>query len=197
VIRHTGDDQVLTEALVENIHRVDLNALEEAAAYKQLLDDFGFTHEQLAARLGRSRSVISNTLRLLGLEPDVQRHVASGALSQGHARALLPIEDPLTQREIARRILDEGLSVRATERLIRRVLDELDTAPADDEAAGARQPYLGLQQRLSDAFATKVRITGTADRGQVVIDFSGQEDLQRLLAVLEGGVGDGLAREPA
>lgn len=194
VVRHTGDDQVLTEALVENIHRVDLNALEEAAAYKQLLDDFGFTHEQLAARLGRSRSLITNTLRLLGLAPDVQRHVASGALSQGHARALLPIEDPVMQREVAQRIVAEGLSVRATERLVRRLLD----GPRDGVAGsdGDRRPHLGLQERLSDAFATKVRITGTADRGQVVIDFSGQDDLQRLLGMLEGGVGDGLQREP-
>lgn len=196
VVRHTGDDQVLTEALVENIHRVDLNALEEAAAYRQLLDDFGFTHEQLAARLGRSRSLISNTLRLLALDPDVQRHVASGALSQGHARALLPIEDPGTQREIAHRIIGDGLSVRATERLVKRVLEGARTAPPTNADGGARV-YPGLQQRLSDAFATKVRITGTADRGQVVIDFSGQEDLQRLLGVLEGGVGDGLQQEPA
>lgn len=192
VIRHTGDDQVLTEALVENIHRVDLNALEEAAAYQQLLDDFAFTHEQLAARLGRSRSAITNTIRLLSLGVELQQHVASGALTAGHARALLALEDRGVQQELGERIIADGLSVRATERLIRTLLEQQD-APAAQEERPA--PYVGLQDRLSDAFATKVRITGTARRGQVVIDFSGQDDLQRLLSVLEGGVGAGLAQE--
>jgi ParB family chromosome partitioning protein len=192
VIRHTGDDQVLTEALVENIHRVDLNALEEAAAYQQLLDDFAFTHEQLAARLGRSRSAITNTIRLLSLGVELQQHVASGALTPGHARALLALEDRGVQQEVGERIIADGLSVRATERLIRALLEQRD-APAAQEVRPA--PYVGLQDRLSDAFATKVRITGTARRGQVVIDFSGQDDLQRLLGVLEGGVGAGLAQE--
>lgn len=196
VIRHTADDQVLTEALVENIHRVDLNALEEAAAYHQLLDDFGFTHEQLAARIGKSRSAITNTLRLLSLSPDLQRQVILGALSAGHARALLAIDDPALQREAAQRIVGEGLSVRAAERLIKRLLaaqsDTPQTIVLDDPV-----PYSALQERLSDAFATKVRITGTADRGQVVIDYAGQDDLQRLLGVLEGGVGNGLQQEPA
>lgn len=193
VVRHTGDDQVLTEALVENIHRVDLNALEEAAAYQQLLDDFGFTHEQLAARLGKSRSTITNMLRLLGLGLDLQRMVASGTLSTGHARALLALDDGQLQLEVAERIVAEGLSVRAAEKLIRRLLTQpTATEPA---APAAESPFGGLQRRLSDVFATKVRITGTADRGQVVIDFSGQQDLQRLLGVLEGGVGAGLQRE--
>jgi len=194
VVRHTEDDQVLTEALVENIHRVDLNALEEAAAYQQLLDDFGFTHEQLAARIGKSRSTITNTLRLLSLSSDLQRHVATGALSPGHARALLAVEDTTLQREIAQRVITEGLSVRAAEDLVRRMLRQLEKKPADDTAT-ERSVYSGLQRRLSDAFATKVRITGSARRGQVVIDFSGRDDLQRLLGMLEGGVGDGLQRE--
>ena len=192
VVRHTDDDQVLTEALVENIHRVDLNALEEAGAYQQLLEDFAFTHEQLAARLGRSRSAITNTIRLLSLSVELQQQVASGALTPGHARALLALENAALQREVAERIVTDGLSVRATERLIRTLLEQRDApAPTQDDPA----PYFGLQQRLSDVFATKVRITGTATRGQVVIDFSGQDDLQRLLGVLEGGVGAGLAQE--
>lgn len=192
VVRHTDDDQVLTEALVENIHRVDLNALEEAGAYQQLLEDFAFTHEQLAARLGKSRSAITNTIRLLSLSVELQHQVASGALTPGHARALLALEDAVLQREVAERIVTDGLSVRATERLIRTLLEQRDApAPTQDDPA----PYFGLQQRLSDVFATKVRITGTATRGQVVIDFSGQDDLQRLLGVLEGGVGAGLAQE--
>ncbi len=194
VVRHTDDDQVLTEALVENIHRVDLNALEEAAAYQQLLDDFAFTHEQLAARLGKSRSAITNTIRLLSLGPELQRQVATGALSQGHARALLALEDAELQRDVAERVIADGLSVRATERLIRSLLARRDAlAPTQDDPPA---PYIGLQRRLSDVFATKVRITGTATRGQVVIDFSGEDDLQRLLGMLEGGVGAGLAQEP-
>lgn len=193
VVRNSNDDQVLTEALVENIHRVDLNALEEAAAYQQLLDDFGFTHEQLAARLGKSRSAISNTLRLLGLPADLQRQLTSGALSPGHARALLAVDDVAVQREVAHRIVTEGLSVRAAEALIRKLLTE--QSPVRRSEVAGRSPYGGLQQRLSDVFATKVRITGSAERGQVVIDFSGAEDLQRVLEVLEGGVGTGLQRE--
>jgi ParB family chromosome partitioning protein len=193
VVRHTDDDQVLTEALVENIHRVDLNALEEAAAYQQLLDDFAFTHEQLAARLGKSRSAITNTIRLLSLGVELQQQVASGALTPGHARALLAIEDAAIQREVAARVIADGLSVRATERLIRTLVEQRDApAPTQDDAP---TPYFGLQQRLSDVFATKVRITGTATRGQVVIDFSGQDDLERVLGMLEGGVGAGLAQE--
>lgn len=195
VIRHTGQDQVLTEALVENIHRVDLNALEEAAAYQQLLDDFGFTHEQLAARLGKSRSTITNTLRLLSLEPDLQRQLASGALSPGHARALLAIEQSELRRQAAERIVDEGLSVRAAEQLVRRLLAEARRQAPMDASPAKRAAYPDLERRLSDVFATKVRITGSARRGQVVIDFSGRDDLQRLLGVLEGGVGDGLQRE--
>ena len=194
LVRHTNDDQELTEALVENIHRVDLNALEEAAAYQQLLDDFGFTHEQLAARLGKSRSTITNTLRLLSLGADLQRQVASGALSPGHARALLAVEDLDVQREVAHRIVADGLSVRAAEELVRTLLRQAERQPKDAPASD-RGPYLGLQRRLSDVFSTKVRITGSANRGQVVIDFSGKDDLQRLLGVLEGGVGDGLQRE--
>ena len=191
VIRHTDDDQVLTEALVENIHRVDLNALEEAAAYQQLLDDFGFTHEQLAARLGRSRSAITNTLRLLSLGPKLQRQLISGALTPGHARTLLAIDDPTLQQEVAERIIADGLSVRAAERLVRRLLEAADAVTPDSTPS----PFSGLQERLSDVFSTKVRITGTHRRGQVVIDFSGQDDLQRLLGVIEGGVGVGLQQE--
>lgn len=196
LIRHTEDDQLLTEALVENIHRVNLNALEEAAAYHQLIEDFDFTHEQLAARLGRSRSTITNTLRLLGLDPDLQRQLATGALSPGHARALLSVDDADVRRRVANEVVDGGLSVRATEQLIRRATATPPpaTAPPSDDVQPA---YGGLQRQLSDAFATKVRITGSADRGQVVIDFSGRDDLQRVLTMLEGGVGAGVAREPA
>lgn len=194
VVRHTGEDQILTEALVENIHRVDLNALEEAAAYQQLIEDFDFTHEQLAARLGRSRSAITNALRLLGLPPELQRRLASGALSSGHARALLALEDVELQRQAADRIIEQGLSVRAAEQLVRQLLaGQPEPAERTDRE---RAVYAGLQRRLTDVFATKVRITGSTNRGQVVIDFSGRDDLERLLGVLESGVGTGLREEP-
>src|SRR5258708_19279199 len=113
IVRETSDDDMLREALIENLHREQLNALEEAAAYQQLLDDFSATHEELARRVGRSRPHISNTIRLLHLPPTVQKRVAAGVLSAGHARALLGVEDPAAQEELARRIVAEGLSVRA------------------------------------------------------------------------------------
>jgi ParB family transcriptional regulator, chromosome partitioning protein len=202
IVRHTSDENLLTEALVENIHRADLNPLEEAAAYQQLLDDFDMTHEALADQLGRSRSAITNTLRLLSLPPVLQQHVAAGALSAGHARALLGLTDPAQQTRLGKRIIAEGLSVRATEALVRQAgergdRDGREALDALAAAAKARQgsPYRGLEQRLGDALATRVRITGTPKRGQLVIDYAGQEDLERLLTVLGRGTGEDLLRE--
>ncbi len=193
VVRTTRDGDLLTEALVENIHRADLNPLEEAAAFQQLLDDFGVTHDELATRLGKSRPAISNALRLLTLPPAVQAHLSSGALTAGHARALLALDDPKAQLRLARRVVAEGLSVRATETLVR----QLAGAAADDAlealAASAKRrtasPYAHLQRALGDALATSVTIKGTAKRGRVVIDYAGPEDLQRLLDVLARGAG--------
>lgn len=191
VVRATHDGDVLTEALVENIHRADLNPLEEAAAFQQLLDDFGVTHEQLAGKLGKSRPAISNALRLLSLPAAVQEHVANGALSSGHARALLALEDTKTQARVARRVIAEGLSVRATEHLVRTLLGDRDSA--DDLAAAAKRrslsPYAHVQRTLTDALATSVTIKGTPTRGRVIIDYAGPEDLQRLLDVLAKGTG--------
>lgn len=195
IIRHTGDDQVLTEALVENLHRVDLNALEQAAAYRQLLDDFSFTHEQLAARIGKSRSAITNTLRLLSLSAELQRHVLAGTLTAGHARALLSVDDEMLRDQLGQRIVDEELSVRATEQLVRAVLRADAQRRRGTRSRSDVAVYGSLQRQLSDVLATKVRITGSPERGQVVIDFAGEEDLQRLLGVLEGGVGEGLQLE--
>lgn len=202
VVRHTGDADLLTEALVENIHRTDLNPLEEAAAYQQLLDDFGFTHEELARRLGKSRSAISNTLRLLSLPAELQHRVAAGALSAGHARALLALSSSEEQVRMAQRVVAEGLSVRATEELVRARLagaregtDGAQQRLAQDAGRRRASPYLDLQQRLADALATKVRITGTARRGNVVISYAGQEDLERLLMILSHGSGHDLLRE--
>ena len=193
VVRTTADGDLLTEALVENIHRADLNPLEEAAAFQQLLDDFGVTHDALAAKLGKSRPAVSNTLRLLTLPAQLQEQVANGTLSAGHARALLTIDDPAVQTRLARRIAADGLSVRATEALVRKITGEESDRALDDLAASAKQrsssPYDHLQRALTDALATSVQIKGTAKRGRVVIDYAGAEDLQRLLDVLARGAG--------
>ncbi len=155
IVRETSDDDMLRDALLENLHRQELNPLEEAAAYQQLLDDFGVTHEELAKRLGRSRPHISNTLRLLNLSPAVQRKVAARVISAGHARALLAVEDPELQDHLAHRIITEGLSVRALEEII--ALGEIK-APTKQRRATVRQPSPELEEvanRLSDVFDTR------------------------------------------
>lgn len=195
VVRQTDDRDLLTEALLENLHRVDLNPLEEAGAYRQLLDDFGLTHDALAEKLGRSRSAITNTLRLLSLPPAVQHLVADGTLSAGHARALLALSDAAQQQRMAERIIEEGLSVRAAEELVRGA-DGTASDDGDRPAARPRPtPYRDLQDRLVDALATRVRITGSAKRGRVVIDYAGKEDLERLLEILSRGTGRNLLSE--
>lgn len=200
VVRRTADDQMLTEALVENIHRADLSPLEEAAAYDQLLSDFGMTHEALAARLGKSRSAITNTLRLLALPTEVQRRLADGTLSAGHARALLALEDRGQQEQLAQRVVADGLSVRATEELVRlAMLRSQDHDGAREELAGVRArkpaPFDGLERRLEDVLSTKVQIKGTTRRGRLVIDYAGREDLERLLDILGRGAGANLLTE--
>jgi ParB family chromosome partitioning protein len=200
VVRHTGDGDLLTEALIENVHRADLNPLEEALAYRQLLDDFGLTHEGLAVRLGKSRSAISNALRLVNLPSAVQERVVSGALSAGHARTLLSLEDPDQQERAAQRIVGDGLSVRATEELVRKFIE---AANREQALAGLareakkrnRPPFAHLQRRLSDALGTKVEIKGSTRRGRVVIDYAGKQDLERLLEVLSRGTGQDLLSE--
>lgn len=200
VVRHTEDAQLLTEAVIENVHRADLDAIEEATAYRQLLDDFGLTHEALAGRLGKSRSAISNSLRLLGLPESVQELVAGGAVSAGHARALLGLEEAADQVRIAEQVVAEGLSVRVTEDLVRGIGDQRARsadAAMDDLAAAARRrrsrrTFGHVEQRLGDALATKVEIKGTVKRGRLVIDFSGTEDLERLLEILGRGSGQDL-----
>ena len=193
VVRTTQDGDLLTEALVENIHRADLNPLEEAAAFSQLLDDFGVTHEQLATKLGKSRPAVSNALRLLTLPAALQDHVATGKLSAGHARALLTLDEPQLQTRIARRIVADGLSVRATEALVRKITGAEADGALDELAAAAKQrsssPYDHVQRALTDALATSVQIKGSTKRGRVVIDYAGQDALQRLLDILARGAG--------
>ncbi len=185
IIRETSDDTLLRDALLENLHRSDLNALEEAAAYQQLLDDFGCTHEELATRIGRSRPQNSNTLRLLRLPPLVQRRVAAGVLSAGHARALLGLEDAAGMERLAQRIVAEGLSVRAVEEIV-----ALGDGPAAKQAKrrprpGSNTPELNdLASRLGDRLDTRVTVALGRSRGRLSIDFASVEDLNRIVGLL-------------
>lgn len=189
LIRETADDVLLRDALLENLHREDLNPLEEAAAYEQLLEDFGATHEQLGQRIGRSRSQVTNTIRLLNLPGPVQRRVAARVLSAGHARALLALPDGDAQEALAARIVAEGLSVRATEELV--ALGDIDGAggsPARSRRARLHSPALAtLAERLSDRFDTRVTVELGRRKGKVTVQFASVEDLERIVAVLAPG----------
>jgi ParB family chromosome partitioning protein len=183
IIRDTADEALLRDALLENLHRQQLNPLEEAAAYQQLLSEFGATHEQLADRIGRSRSQVSNTIRLLGLPPSVQRRVAAGVISAGHARALLALGDPDAQERLAARIVAEGLSVRATEELV--TTGDSPQAPRARQARAPKAPALArLEESLSDRLETKVSIELGKRRGKLTVAFASLDDLQRILGEL-------------
>jgi ParB family transcriptional regulator, chromosome partitioning protein len=186
IIRETRDDAMLRDALLENIHRANLNPLEEAAAYQQLLDEFGATHEELARRIGRSRPQISNTIRLLNLPSVVQRRVAAGVLSAGHARALLSLEDTEQQEALAQRIVAEGLSVRATEELVALAVSEGGTkSPAAKRRAKPVAPALtDLADRLSDRFDTKVKVDIGRSKGKITIEFATVDDLERIVGII-------------
>ena len=185
IIKETHDDDLLRDALLENLHRSELNALEEAAAYQQLLDDFGCTHDELATRIGRSRPQISNTLRLLKLPPLVQRRVAAGVLSAGHARALLGLPDRDAMEHLAQRIVAEGLSVRNVEEIVALGGDE--TPRARKPRAGAHHPQLDSQAaRLSDRFDTRVRINLGQRKGKLTFEFASVEDLDRIVSMMGG-----------
>ena len=182
IIKDTHDDDLLRDALLENLHRSELNALEEAAAYQQLLDDFGCTHDELATRIGRSRPQISNTLRLLKLPPLVQRRVAAGVLSAGHARALLGLADGASMERLAQRIVAEGLSVRNVEEIV--TLGGDDAPRARKPRAGGRHPQMDdLASRLSDRFDTRVRINLGQRKGKLTVEFASVEDLNRIVAM--------------
>lgn len=190
VIRDTAEADRLKEALIENIHRVQLNPLEEAAAYRQLLDDFDITQEELARRLGKSRPVISNALRLLALPPAVQRRVAAGVLSGGHARAVLALDDPEEMERVAGRIVAEGLSVRDAEELVRaRTLEGGSHSGRRRPTRRARAPGLeDLEAELSDLLRARVRIQMGARKGRVQIDVASVDDLERVVGVLARGL---------
>jgi ParB family transcriptional regulator, chromosome partitioning protein len=190
IIKDTHDDDLLRDALLENLQRSELNALEEAAAYQQLLDDFGCTHDELAARIGRSRPQISNTLRLLKLPPQVQRRVAASVLSAGHARALLGLADRDAMERLAQRIVAEGLSVRNVEEIVSLGYEE---APrVRKPRAGAHHPQLdGQAARLSDRFDTRVRISLGQRKGKLTFEFASVEDLDRIITLMGGDlIGD-------
>jgi len=177
IIRETSDNELLREALIENIHRSNLNSLEEAAAYNQMLSDFGFTHDELAKKIGKSRPVITNTLRLLNLPPSVQKKLTSGALSMGHARALLGLTDLQEIERIANKIVAEGLSVRATEELIS-VGDSKKISSKKNLSSLGK--YQELEEKIGDALDTRVKIKGGANGGKIQIEFADSEDLLRI-----------------
>ncbi|MFF0810462.1 ParB/RepB/Spo0J family partition protein [Streptomyces albogriseolus] len=192
IVRAAEDEKLLLDALLENLHRAQLNPLEEAAAYDQLLKDFNCTHDQLADRIGRSRPQVSNTLRLLKLSPTVQRRVAAGVLSAGHARALLSVEDSEEQDRLAHRIVAEGLSVRAVEEIVTLMGSRPQKAQrSKGPRAGARvSPALSdLATRLSDRFETRVKVDLGQKKGKITVEFASMEDLERILGTLAPGEG--------
>jgi ParB family chromosome partitioning protein len=184
VVRETADENMLRDALLENLHRANLNPLEEASAYKQLLEDFGSTQEELADKLGRSRPQITNTLRLLRLPLDVQTKVAAGVLSAGHARALLGAPDDATMRLLAERTIREGLSVRSLEELVSGV--KVKPTKAKIIRGGKTDMLKELAESLSEKLNTVVKIQLGRKKGQLVIEFGNIADLRRIIADLEG-----------
>jgi ParB family transcriptional regulator, chromosome partitioning protein len=187
IVRATGDDAMLRDALLENLHRSELNPLEEAAAYQQLLDDFGCTHEELSTRIGRSRPQVSNTLRLLKLSPAVQRRVAAGVLSAGHARALLGVANAAAQDRLAARVVAEGISVRALEEIV--AVGEGTDEHQEGQRPKGRKPtapgLIDLNERLSDRLDTRVKVTLGKAKGRITIDFASLADLERIVGIID------------
>ncbi|MFD4766902.1 ParB/RepB/Spo0J family partition protein [Streptomyces niveus] len=200
IVRATEDEKLLLDALLENLHRSQLNPLEEAAAYDQLLKDFNCTHDQLADRIGRSRPQVTNTLRLLRLSLPVQRRVAAGVLSAGHARALLRVDDSDEQDRLAHRIVAEGLSVRSVEEIVNLMSSQPKSAPRSKglRAGALPSPALtDLATRLSDRFETRVKVDLGQKKGKITVEFASLVDLERILGTLAPGEGRVLDRGPA
>jgi ParB family chromosome partitioning protein len=186
IVRETDDTDMLRDALLENLHRSQLNPLEEAAAYQQLLEDFACTHEELATRIGRSRPQISNTLRLLRLSPAVQRRVAAGVLSAGHARSLLAVDDPELQDRLAQRVVAEGISVRGLEEIV--AVRDLDGGQPKRRSARLKAPAPALNQyadRLADRLETSVKVDMGRAKGKITVEFATLEDLQRIVDIMD------------
>ena len=185
IVRDTSDVDLLRDALLENLHRSQLNPLEEASAYQQLLDDFGCTHEELAERIGRSRPQISNTLRLLKLTPTVQKRVAASVLSAGHARALVAVSNSEIQDRLAQRVVAEGLSVRALEEIVT-VEPDGKRRPARRSGAKLHSPRVAeLAGRLSDRFDTRVKVDLGRSKGKITVEFATVEDLERIVELMD------------
>jgi ParB family chromosome partitioning protein len=190
IVRATDDEKLLLDALLENLHRAQLNPIEEAAAYDQLLKDFNCTHDQLADRIGRSRPQVSNTLRLLKLSPTVQKRVAAGVLSAGHARALLSVEDSEEQDRLAHRIVAEGLSVRSVEEIVTLMGSRPQKASRlrGPRAGSVPSPALSeLATRLSDRFETRVKVELGQKKGKITVEFASPDDLERILSTFAPG----------
>jgi ParB family chromosome partitioning protein len=185
IVRDTSDEDLLRDALLENLHRSQLNPLEEASAYQQLLADFGITQEELATRIGRSRPQITNTLRLLKLTPTVQRRVAAGVLSAGHARALVSVANPEIQDRLATRVVAEGLSVRALEEIVT-VGSEGTKRPPVRQSAKASAPRLAdLAARLSERYDTRVKVDLGRSKGKITVEFATIDDLERIVEMMD------------
>jgi ParB family transcriptional regulator, chromosome partitioning protein len=184
IVRQTDDGDMLRDALLENLHRSQLNPLEEAAAYAQLLEDFSCTHEELAERIGRSRPQISNTIRLLKLSPAVQRRVAAGVLSAGHARSLLAVPDADQQDRLASRVVAEGISVRGLEELV-----AVGAAESAQPAVRRNRPtapgLADLAERLSDRFETRVKVDLGQRKGRISVEFASMDDLRRIVDIMD------------
>lgn len=185
IVRDTDDTDMLRDALLENLHRSQLNPLEEAAAYQQLLEDFSCTHEELATRIGRSRPQISNTLRLLRLSPAVQRRVAAGVLSAGHARALLAVDDGDIQDRLAQRVVAEGISVRGLEEIVAVGDTSLPNGPRVRRARPVAPGLTELSDRLSDRLETRVKIELGRTKGKITVEFATLDDLRRIVGLID------------
>ena len=186
IVRHTSDEDLLRDALLENLHRSQLNHLEEAAAYSQLLEDFGCTHDELSTRIGRSRPQITNTVRLLKLSPAVQRRVAAGVLSAGHARALLGVDEPSAQDRLAHRIVAEGLSVRAVEEIVS--VGDVDSGrdrPRRRNGTVVAPRLADVASRLSERYDTRVKVDLGRSKGRITIEYGSIEDLERIVALMD------------
>ena len=186
IIRQTPDNELLREALIENIHRSQLNALEEAAAYSQLLTDFNCTHDELAIKLGRSRPLISNTIRLMNLPTSVQQKLITGQITAGHARALLGLDSASAIEKLATRITAEGLSVRATEQIIAEGSPSKPGAKKPKSTKSSSAELQEIAERIGDVLDTRVTIQGSVKKGTIVIEFAGAEDFKRITKTLEG-----------
>ena len=186
IVRETTDEDLLRDALLENLHRSQLNPLEEAAAYQQLLEDFGCTQEELADRIGRSRPQVTNTLRLLKLSPAVQRRVAAGVISAGHARALLSVSNSEVQDRLAQRVVAEGISVRALEEIVKFGDNDADDSRTKTPTRTVTAPRLGdLASRLSERFDTRVKVDLGKSKGRITVEFATVDDLERIVALMD------------